>query len=163
MSEPVVTYTSQDHVATITLNRPEKMNALSNGLVAELRQAFQRLQDSDDRVAVLTSAGDRAFSVGADLKDPPRDPELWECMPGVGVMLDKPVIAAVHGYCVGGAFCLVEFADLAIADETADFFYPEAQNWFLWRLNRWSCRSNKSQTRNGIHADGCPLQSSTRI
>ncbi|MEL0323738.1 MAG: enoyl-CoA hydratase/isomerase family protein, partial [Rhodospirillales bacterium] len=53
---------------------------------------------------------------------------------GVGVMLDKPVIAAVHGYCVGGAFCLVEFADLAIADETADFFYPEAQIGFCGGL-----------------------------
>jgi len=134
MSEPVVTYESKDQVATITINRPDKMNALSNQLVLELRDAFQRLQDGDDRAAVLTSAGERAFSVGADLKDPPRDPELWECMPGVGVMLDKPVIAAVHGYCVGGAYCLVEFADIAVADETADFFYPEAQIGFCGGL-----------------------------
>ncbi len=134
MSDPVVTYESKDRVATITLNRPDKMNALSNQLVAELRQAFQRLQDSDDRAAELTAAGEKAFSVGADLKDPPRDPELWECMPGVGVMLDKPIVAAVHGYCVGGAYCLVEFADIAVADETADFFYPEAQIGFCGGL-----------------------------
>ena len=134
MSGPVVTYESKDSVATITINRPEKMNALSNALVGELKAAFQRLQDGDDRAAVLTAAGDRAFSVGADLKDPPRDPELWECMPGVGVMVDKPIVAAAHGYCVGGAYCLVEFSDLAVADETADFFYPEAQIGFCGGL-----------------------------
>jgi len=134
MSDPVVTYESKDHVATITINRPDKMNALSNQMVVELREAFARLQESDDRAAVLTSSGEKAFSVGADLKDPPRDPELWECMPGVGVMLDKPIVAAVHGYCVGGAYCLVEFADIAVADETADFFYPEAQIGFCGGL-----------------------------
>ncbi len=134
MSAPLIDYRSENAIATITLNRPDKMNALSNGLVAELIQAFQRLQDSGDRVAILTGAGERAFSVGADLRDPPRDPELWECMPGVGVMVDKPIIAAVQGYCVGGAFCLVEFCDLAVADETADFFYPEAQIGFCGGL-----------------------------
>ena len=134
MNAPLIDYRSEDGIATITLNRPEKMNALSNGLVAELIQAFERLQDGDDRVAILTGAGERAFSVGADLRDPPRDPELWECMPGVGVMVDKPIVAAVHGYCVGGAFCLVEFCDLAVADETADFFYPEAQIGFCGGL-----------------------------
>ena len=134
MNAPLIDYRSEDGIATITLNRPDKMNALSNGLVAELIQAFERLQDGDDRVAILTGAGERAFSVGADLRDPPRDPELWECMPGVGVMVDKPIIAAVHGYCVGGAFCLVEFCDLAVADETADFFYPEAQIGFCGGL-----------------------------
>ena len=134
MNAPLIDYRSEDGIATITFNRPDKMNALSNGLVAELIQAFERLQDGDDRVAILTGAGERAFSVGADLRDPPRDPELWECMPGVGVMVDKPIIAAVHGYCVGGAFCLVEFCDLAVADETADFFYPEAQIGFCGGL-----------------------------
>ncbi len=134
MSAPLIDYRSENDIATITLNRPDKMNALSNGLVAELIDAFQRLQDGSDRVAILTGAGERAFSVGADLRDPPRDPELWECMPGVGVMVDKPIVAAVHGYCVGGAFCLVEFCDLAVADETADFFYPEAQIGFCGGL-----------------------------
>jgi len=129
-----VTYESADRIGHIQLNRPEKLNALSNQLVAELRDAFEAFQASDDRVAVLSSAGDRAFSVGADLKDPPRDPELWECMPGTGVWVDKPIIAAVHGYCVGGAYCLVQFCDLAVADETADFFYPEAQIGFCGGL-----------------------------
>src|SRR3546814_3201159 len=110
------------------------MNALSNGLVIELREAMKRLQASDDRVAILTGAGDKAFSVGADLRDPPRDPDLWECMPGVGVDVDKPLIAAVAGHCVGGAFCLVQFCDIAVAAENANFFYPEAQLGFCGGL-----------------------------
>jgi len=130
----LVTYTSEGRIGHIQLNRPEKLNALSNGLVAQLRDRLQAFQASDDRVAVISAAGDRAFSVGADLRDPPRDPDLWECMPGTGVFVDKPIIAAVHGYCVGGAYCLVQFCDLAVADETADFFYPEAQIGFCGGL-----------------------------
>lgn len=126
----VVTYQSEGRIAHIQLNRPEKLNALSNQLVAELRDALEAFQASEDRVAVISAAGEKAFSVGADLKDPPRDPELWECMPGTGVFVDKPIIAAVQGYVVGGAYCLVQFCDLAVADETADFFYPEAQIGF---------------------------------
>jgi len=134
MSNDLVLYDSSDRIATITLNRPDKLNALSNGLVAELRDALICFQASDDRVAILTAAGDRAFSAGADLRDPPRDPELWECMPGVGVPMTKPTIAVVAGHCVGGACCLVEFCTLAIAAENADFSYPEAQVGFCGGL-----------------------------
>lgn len=134
MSGDLVTYTSENRIALITLNRPDKLNALSNGLVIELREAMKRLQASDDRVAILTGAGDKAFSVGADLHDQPKDPELWECMPGVGVDVDKPLIAAVAGHCVGGAFCLVQFCDIAVAAENANFFYPEAQLGFCGGL-----------------------------
>jgi enoyl-CoA hydratase len=81
MSPDVVLYDSQERVATITLNRPDKLNALSNAMVAELRDALIHFEASGDRVAVLTGAGERAFTAGADLRDPPRDPELWECMP----------------------------------------------------------------------------------
>jgi enoyl-CoA hydratase len=133
-SEELVTYESKDHIATITINRADKMNALSSGVVVQMRDALIRLQQSDDMCAIITAAGDRAFSVGADLRDPPRDPALWECMPGVGVDVDKPLVAAVSGYCVGGAFCLVQFCDFAIASESADFFYPEAQIGFCGGL-----------------------------
>ncbi|MCH9671442.1 MAG: enoyl-CoA hydratase/isomerase family protein, partial [Gammaproteobacteria bacterium] len=111
MAESEVTYESKDRIATITINRADKMNALSNGVVADIRDAFIQLNESDDRVAIVTAAGERAFSAGADLRDPPRDPELWECMPGVGVDVDKPLIAAVSGYCVGGAYVLVQMCD----------------------------------------------------
>ncbi len=134
MSDDLVTYESKDGIATIAINRPEKLNALSNAVVAGIRDAFIRLYESDDRCAIVTGAGERAFSVGADLKDPPRDPDLWECMPGVGIDVDKPLIAAVTGYCVGGAYVLVQMCDIAVADESADFFYPEAQIGFCGGL-----------------------------
>jgi len=134
MSTDIVLYHSKDHIATITLNRPDKLNALSNALVGELRDALIHFEKSDDRVAVLTGAGERAFSAGADLREPPRDPELWECMPGVGVPLSKPTIAAVAGHCVGGGVCLVEFCTLAVAADNADFSYPEAQLGFCGGL-----------------------------
>ena len=66
-----------ENIFFIDIDRPEKMNALSNGLVAQLRDAFIRFKNSDDHCAVLTSSGDKAFSVGADIKDPPTDPDLW--------------------------------------------------------------------------------------
>jgi enoyl-CoA hydratase/carnithine racemase len=134
MSSDIVLYHSKDRIATITLNRPDKLNALSNALVGELRDALIHFEKGDDRVAVLTGAGERAFSAGADLRDPPRDPELWECMPGVGVPLSKPTIASVAGHCVGGGVCLVEFCTLAVAAENADFSYPEAQLGFCGGL-----------------------------
>ncbi len=130
----VVLYESNDGIATITINRPEKMNALSEQVVADLRDAFNRLEESDDRVGILTSSGDKAFSVGADLSDPPVDPDLWEGVPNVGRDLDTPVIAAVAGYVCGGAYVLVQHCDLAVAAENADFFYPEAQIGFCGGL-----------------------------
>lgn len=134
VTDELVTYESNDGIGIITINRADKLNALTGGVVSGIRSAMIQLNESDDRCAILRGAGDRAFSVGADLKDPPRDPGLWECMPGVGVDVDKPLIAAVSGYCVGGAYCLVQFCDIAVADETADFFYPEAQIGFCGGL-----------------------------
>lgn len=134
MSDDDVTYRAEDGIAVITINRPEKLNALTGDVVTGIRNALIRLNESDERCAIIRGAGERAFSVGADLKDPPRDPALWECMPGVGVDVDKPLIAAVSGYCVGGAYCLVQFCDIAVADESADFFYPEAQIGFCGGL-----------------------------
>lgn len=134
MSDNLVTYVSNDRIATITINREDRMNALSEGVVAQLRDAMIRYRDSGDTCAILTGAGDRAFSVGADIKDPPRDPDLWECVPGVGVDVDKPIVAAVAGHCVGGAYVLVQFADIAVAAENANFFYPESQLGFCGGL-----------------------------
>jgi len=134
MSDDLVLYESNDRMATITINRAERMNTLSNATVGALRDAFIRYQESEDRCAIVTGAGERSFSAGADIKDPPVNPELWEAMPGVGVMVDKPIIAAVSGYCVGGAYVLVQLSDIAVASETADFFYPEAQIGFCGGL-----------------------------
>jgi len=77
-----VSYESSDRIATITINRPEKMNALNEEVIQGLRDAWIRFADSDDRVAILHAAGDRAFSVGADITSAPR--EMWQGVPSVG-------------------------------------------------------------------------------
>ena len=128
----VVTYQSADGVATVTIDRAERMNALDEAVVQGLNAAWRRFAESDDRVAVLCGAGERAFSVGADVKAPPR--ELWLGVPGVGVALDKPVIAAVHGWCIGGAYVIVQMCDLVVAADSTVFKYPEAQLGFTGGL-----------------------------
>ena len=120
-----VLYESQDGIARITLNRPEARNAINNEMVTELQLAWQRFATEDDRVAVLSAAGDLAFSAGADLKDMPR--EFWLAMPNLSVPCNKPIIAAVNGVAVGGAATMVMLADMAVAEEHAQFIYPEAK------------------------------------
>lgn len=124
MPSEVVTYRSTDGVAIITINRPEKRNALNEEVGEGLRAAWVRFNQSDDRVAILTGAGDKGFSAGADLDAPP---EIWRFTPGIGVEVEKPIIAAVDGWCVGGAMVLVLFCDLCVATENARFVYPEAK------------------------------------
>ncbi len=113
---------------------PGSSTPFPGAVVAGLKSAFIRFNQGDDRCAIVTGAGEKAFTAGADLRDPPRNPELWECMPGVGVDVDKPIVAAVSGYCVGGGAVLVQFCDIAVAAENADFFYPEAQVGFCGGL-----------------------------
>ncbi len=120
----VLLYESRDNVATITINRPEKRNALSDEVCVKLREAWQRFNASDDRVAILTGAG-ASFSVGADLVDLPK--AFWQCVPGIGVEVEKPLVAAVSGWCVGGAIVLVMMADVAVATDDARLLYPEAK------------------------------------
>ncbi|MCZ6617812.1 MAG: enoyl-CoA hydratase-related protein [Gammaproteobacteria bacterium] len=127
-----VSYTSADGIATVTINRAEKMNALNEEVIQGLRSAWLRFADSSDRVAILHAAGDRAFSVGADIKSPPS--EMWQGVPSVGVRLDKPVIAAVHGWCIGGAYVIVQMCDLVVAADNTVFKYPEAQLGFTGGL-----------------------------
>jgi enoyl-CoA hydratase/carnithine racemase len=121
----VVRYESKDHVATITMDRASSHNALNNALCTELREAWRRFRDSDDRVAVLASCEEKYFCVGADVRDLPSD--MWHAVPGLGVELDKPVIAATSGWVVGGGFVLVQMADMCVASETTRFIYPEAK------------------------------------
>jgi enoyl-CoA hydratase len=121
----LVRYESQGFVATITMDRSSVHNALNNALCTELRQAWLRFRDSDDRVAVLASAEDAYFCVGADVRDLPAN--MWHAVPGLGVELDKPVIAATSGWVVGGGFVLVQMADMCVASETTRFLYPEGK------------------------------------
>lgn len=128
----LVTYKSDDHIATITINRADRMNALNEDVIVGLQQAWLHLEQSDDRVAVLHAAGNRAFSVGADVKDPPK--EMWQGVPSIGATTNKPVIAAVHGWCIGGAYVIVQMCDMVIAADNTKFKYPEAQLGFTGGL-----------------------------
>lgn len=119
-----VTYESQDGIALVTIRRSERRNALNNAVAEGLADAWQRLQSGEDRVAVLTAAGSD-FSVGADINDVPA--AFWKSVPGVGVDLDKPIVAAVQGWCIGGAVAMVQMCDLCVADPEAKFYYPEAK------------------------------------
>ncbi len=124
----VVTYRSQDRVAIITIDRPGKRNALTKEVVERLNAAWRRFNASDDRVAVIAAAGDAAFTAGADLDDIPHD--LWRAIPGIGVEVDKPVIAAVSGWVVGGGLLFAQYSDLLVAAENSKFVYPEAKVGF---------------------------------
>jgi enoyl-CoA hydratase len=128
MSDDAVSYRSEDHIAVITINRAARMNRLDGAVVEGLHQAWVRLMASEDRVAVLTGAGDKAFCAGADLKDPPAN--LYRGVPGIGVGVDKPVIGAVAGWVVGGGMVLTTMCDLLLAAENARFSYPEVKVGF---------------------------------
>src|ERR1700730_17538171 len=121
----LVCYESAGRVATITMDRASDYNALKNALCDDLREAWLRFRDSDDRVAVLAAAEEEYYTVGADVKDLPVN--MWHAVPGLGVDLDKPVIAATSGWVVGGGFVLVQMADMCIASETTRFIYPEGK------------------------------------
>jgi enoyl-CoA hydratase/carnithine racemase len=123
----VVTVRQDGPVSIIAINRPEKGNAISRQVALDLQAAFAAFDASGQRVAVLTSEGEKAFSVGADVTDLP---ELWRCVPTLGITTEKPVIAACTGWVVGGALVAVMMADLCIASETAKFSYPEAKIGF---------------------------------
>lgn len=108
----------------ITITRPERRNAICKQTALDMQEAFAQFNDSDQRVAVITGAGDDAFSSGADVAD---IPEVWRCIPGVGIKTDKPVIAATAGWVVGGALVLATHCDLIVSADNAKFSYPEGR------------------------------------
>lgn len=128
----VVTYEVDGRTAIITINREDKLNALDEDVIQGLRSCLLHYDGGDERCAILAAKGDRAFSVGADIRNPPK--EMWEGVPGVGVVTDKPIIGCVQGYCVGGAWILIQMCDLAVAADNTVFKYPEAQVGFTGGL-----------------------------
>jgi enoyl-CoA hydratase/carnithine racemase len=122
-----------DGVATITINRPEAMNSFDHQMGDEFKQAWAHIREDDNvRAVVLRAAGDRAFGTGVDVRkgwvrkdqspfdqrDPgemlgPKHNQVW-----------KPVVAAVHGLCCGGAFYWINESDIVICSEEAQFFDP---------------------------------------
>jgi enoyl-CoA hydratase/carnithine racemase len=128
-----------DGIATVTLDRPTKLNAMDWATYGELTEAFREIERDDDvRVGILTGAGDRAFSAGADLKTmhgaeaegPPAwrpwSPDRWD----FGATTTKPLIAAVNGYALAGGLELALVCDIRIASTTAQFGTPEVK-WDL--------------------------------
>ncbi|MEI6759232.1 MAG: enoyl-CoA hydratase-related protein [Betaproteobacteria bacterium] len=120
-----------DGTTLITINRPERRNAICAQTAIELQQAFAEFDRSAQKVAVVTGTGDDAFSSGADVS---KLPELWRCIPTLGITTEKPVIAAVAGHCVGGALVMTMMCDLLVAADNAKFSYPEAALGFTGGL-----------------------------
>jgi E-phenylitaconyl-CoA hydratase len=131
-----VEFELEDGIAVITMNRPEQLNALDAEAYAQLSDAWIRVRDDPEvRVAIITGAGDRSFSTGADLKSFVGSPDelsrFWLTQQGQllnrGLEVWKPVIAAVNGYCLGGGMTLLLATDIRIASEQASFGVLEAK------------------------------------
>ena len=123
-----------DGIATVTLNRPDRLNAISPDLSAELHAALTTATRSPAvRAVVLTGAGDRAFCAGDDLREPMggtaaevrRQIEAIQDISRLILFGDKPVVAAVNGWAVGGGLEWVISCDLSVWAETARGFMPE--------------------------------------
>jgi len=138
MAEPVLYEVQpEEAIARITLNRPDKLNALSSAVIDGVESGIHRAENDDAvRVVVVTGAGDEAFSAGYDIESNKRDDPI----PTVDESLDafeaavghvhavwdchKPVIAAVDGYCLAGGSDLAMACDLVVATESSQFGYP---------------------------------------
>ena len=128
-----IVYEKNNKIATITINRPERMNALTPGMFVAVEQAFDDFNRDDSlSVAIITGAGDKSFSVGADLDTNVSDmTAAWrDCTKRLFFDVFKPIIAAVNGYCIGGGLEIMQGTDLRIASEQASFGLGEVR-WGL--------------------------------
>lgn len=135
--DDLVLYDLRDHVATLTLNRPDKRNALSPELVEALILALQRAQhDPEARVVVLAGAGDKAFCAGGDLGAQQGGDgllalhnarERFHVLLTTLMRLGKPSIARVHAACLGGGLGLALACHLVVASRDAEFGTPEVK------------------------------------
>jgi enoyl-CoA hydratase/carnithine racemase len=139
MTFDTITYEVDRHKATITLNRPDALNALSPHMITELRTAYDTAENDDDVWILIVTANGRAFCTGADVKEIPGDGkvlnerpylstyEQWEA-PQEGTppfrRMAKPVLAAINGLCCGAGLDWVTTGDIVIASDKATFFDP---------------------------------------
>jgi enoyl-CoA hydratase/carnithine racemase len=139
MSFEAITYEVTGHTATITLNRPQALNALSPHMITELRTAYDAAENDDDVWLLIVTANGRAFCTGADVTEIPGDGkvlnerpylstyEQWEA-PQEGTppfrRMAKPVLAAINGICCGAGLDWVTTGDVVIASDKATFFDP---------------------------------------
>ena len=134
MFETIDYETHEDHVATVTINRPEAMNSFNSQMVEEMAAVWQLIKEDDHVHTVVVRAADgRAFSTGKDVKEQDsvwREGVVWsQWDPGKKLgpkqnEMWKPVICAVHGLCCGGAYYWLNESDIVICSEDAEFFDP---------------------------------------
>jgi enoyl-CoA hydratase len=140
MTAAAVLYEQRDHIVTITLNRPEALNAINRQLRRELAEAIERYdQDEAARVAIITGSG-RAFCAGRDLKERAEDnaagiqarasDSLGSDSLGLFPRTWKPLIAAINGYAMAGGWAIAQMCDLRLAAEDARLGITEAR-WSL--------------------------------
>lgn len=131
---------SPEGIATITINRPEAMNALDAAHYKALSEAWIEVRDSTAvRVAIVTGAGDKSFCAGADLKSFITAQQDWsenwltqrDQLLNRGLEVWKPVIAAVNGYCLGGGVTMLYGTDIRVASETATFGLSEVKRGII--------------------------------
>ena len=124
----------KDKIALLTLNRPEALNALNSAMLGELFDILEKLEEEDDlRCLIVTGSGEKAFAAGADISEMVEmTPDEAEEFAAFGQKVFSylstfpcPVIAAIHGYALGGGFELVLACDIRIAADTARFSFPE--------------------------------------
>ena len=125
-------------VAVVTINRPQAMNSLDVRAKERFGEVWQEIAaDPQVRVAILTGAGEKAFCAGSDIKEIARTGSmvstetLMRALPGVGIPLDKPVIAALHGFCVGMGMTLALHCDLRLAARNTVLGYPEVKHGMI--------------------------------
>src|SRR5436190_15019696 len=132
MEFETILFDVSDHIATVTLNRPEKLNSFNQRMCDEFSAVWTALRDDDDvRVVVLRAAGDRAFCTGVDVVEGINmaDNPWSQLDPGLQLSpkqnsVWKPVVCAVHGMAAGGAFYWINESDIVICSEDATFFEP---------------------------------------
>ncbi|CFP47755.1 carnitinyl-CoA dehydratase [Bordetella pertussis] len=128
-TSPTVRFETREQIAIITLNRPDKRNAINLEMRQALIAAWERFEnDAALRVAILTGAGERSFSAGRDLSEN-TDLSQKTFLPILGdnVQASKPVIAAVNGAALGGGWFFTQMCDLVVAADHAVFGMPESK------------------------------------
>ena len=136
-----ITYEKVDRIAYLTINRPDVMNALHPPACVEMSDAWDDFaEDPDAWVAIVTGAGERSFSAGMDLRYRNKTDGERVAMPESGFggltnprkrAINKPIIAAVNGYALGGGLEMAMACDIIIASDTATFGLPEAKRGIL--------------------------------